>query len=68
MRSSSVQKNKSVLSSIPLVTNETARKLINKVNTKVFSIRKVECVFPVVVDSMLPHAGFGPNGYREDAS
>merc|ERR1712131_157805 len=28
------QKNKSVLSSIPLVTNETARKLINKVNTK----------------------------------
>ena len=37
MRSFPVQKNKSVLNSIPLVTNETARKLIKKVNIKVLS-------------------------------
>ena len=36
MRSFPVQK--SVLNSIPLVTNETARKLIKKVNIKVFSV------------------------------
>ena len=28
---------------------------------------KVEYVFPVVVDSMLPHVEFGPNDYRQDA-
>ena len=28
---------------------------------------KVECVFPIVVDSMLPHAEFGPNDHRKDA-
>ena len=28
---------------------------------------KVKCVLPMVVDSMLPHAEFGPNDHREDA-
>ena len=31
-------------------------------------LSKVEYVFPVVVDSMLPHVEFGPNDYLEDAS
>ena len=30
-------------------------------------ISTVECVFPVVVVSMLPHAEFGPNDHQEDA-
>ena len=27
---------------------------------------KVECIFPMVVDSMLPNAEFGQNDHRED--
>ena len=29
---------------------------------------KVECVFPMVVVSILPHAEFGPNDHWEDTS
>ena len=25
------------------------------------------CVFPMVIDSILPHVDFGPNDHREDA-
>ena len=32
------------------------------------SVSKVGCVFPIVVVSILPHAEFGPNEHREDAS
>ena len=28
---------------------------------------KAECVFRMAVDSMLPHAEFGPNDHREDS-
>ena len=27
---------------------------------------KVGCAYPMVVVSIAPHAGFGPNDYRED--
>ena len=29
---------------------------------------KLKCEFPMVVDSILPHAEFGPNVHREDAT
>ena len=31
-------------------------------------IGKVGCVFPMVIVSIVPHAEFGPNDHREDAS
>ena len=33
---------------------------------KNFLSRKVVCVFPMVIISILPHAEFGPNDHRED--
>ena len=33
-----------------------------------YLMTKVGCVVPMVVVSMLLHAGYGPNDHREDAS
>ena len=30
-------------------------------------LSKLGCASPKVVDSIVPHAEFGPNGHREDA-
>ena len=41
---------------------------LNIVNLEIESlVNKVECVFPMVVVSVLPHAEFGPYDHREDA-
>ena len=41
----------------------------NKSSQTIFNYcSKVGCVFPMVVVSILPHAEFGPNDHREDAS
>ena len=41
--------------------------IITAHHSRLIKLIKVGCVFPMVINSILPRAEFGPNGHRKDA-
>ena len=52
-----------VMDSVKMARNRTTEAIETKTDLRI----KVECIFPVVIVSMLHHAVFGRNDYGEDA-